>query len=263
MPDIIVTTSRQGNTDLLAAARVWGERLNAPVIERAGRSLERLARDESASGILVITPDRVSYHVPSAGTEYFFHPNMARTRLHNLRDGRGDPMITAMALSAGDSVLDCTLGRAADAIVAAHVVGDAGRIVGLEVVPVVAQLTIAGLAEYEDQSPIVTAAMRRIEAHQASYAEYLPTCPDSAFDIVYFDPIFDQPLLLSEAMAPLRAVADHSPLTPEMLAEAKRVARRRVVIKQRKGSRLWERLGITQWVAGGGSRVEYGVVACG
>ena len=188
---------------------------------------------------------------------------MARTRLHNIRDGRGDPMITAMALGPGDSVLDCTLGRAADAIVAAHVVGDTGRIVGLEVVPVIAQLTIAGVAEYEDQSPIVTAAMRRIDAHQASYAEYLPTCPDDAFDIVYFDPIFDQPLLLSEAMAPLRAVADHSPLPPEMLTEAVRVARRRVVIKQRKGSALWERLGVTTLIAGPGSRVEYGVVEAG
>ena len=263
MPEIVVTTSRQGNTELLAAARAWGARLNAPVVERAGRSLERLERDEAAPGILVITPERVSYHIPSTGTEYFFHPNMARTRLHSLRDGRGDPMVTAMALGEGDSVLDCTLGRAADAIVAAHVVGDAGRIVGLEVVPVVAQLTIAGLAEYEDQSPVVTAAMRRIEAHQASYGEYLPGCADGAFDIVYFDPIFDQPLLLSEAMAPLRAVADHSPLTEATLAEARRVARRRVVIKQRKGTGLWERLGITTLVAGPGSRVEYGVIGGG
>jgi 16S rRNA (guanine1516-N2)-methyltransferase len=259
MPGIIVTTSRRGTTELIARAEDWARRLRTRAVERANRNLEKLLGEEDADGAVIVTPDRVAYHALEA-EPYFFHPNMARTRIHNLADGRGDPMVTAMGLREGDTVLDCTLGRAGDAIVAAHVVGDAGKVVGIEVVPVVAQFTISGVAEYVDDSKAVTAALRRIEAHEASYRDYLPTCPDGAFDVVYFDPIFDRPLLLSGAMAPLRAVADDSPLDAEMLAEARRVARRRVVIKQRKGSALWEKLGIAEVAGGPGSRIEYGVL---
>ncbi len=265
MPQIIVTTSRKATGELHARAERWAERLRGRYVERRGRSIETIVNDESAEagqqidGVVVVTPERVSYHAPQTGLEFFFHPNMARTRIHNIADGRGDPMITAMDLHEGDAVLDCTLGRAGDAIVVAHIVGDSGKVVGIEVVPVVAQLTIAGLAEYMDPSKAVTAAMRRIEAHEAGYQEFLPTCADGSFDVVYFDPIFDRPLTLSDAMAPLRAVADRSPLDPRTVTEALRVARRRVVIKQRKGTPLWETLKVDEVIAGPGSRIEYGI----
>ncbi|MEN6641357.1 MAG: hypothetical protein ABFE08_02815, partial [Armatimonadia bacterium] len=99
-----------------------------------------------------------------------------------------------------------------------------------------------------------------IEALWADYNDYLPTCAEDGFDVVYFDPIFDQPLHKSQAMAPLRALADSSPLSLAALAEAQRVARKRVVIKQRKGSGLWQQLGIGNVLSSAASRVEYGIV---
>ena len=258
---MVVTTSRQPNDAHLAEVARWAGLLDAPLVDRADLSVARLAALHGVAGVLVVGGDRVTYYEPGRELLYFFHPGMARRRIRNLRAGNGDPMITAMGLGPGDSVLDCTLGRGADATVAAQVVGETGRVVGLEKVPVLAWLTIEGLRTYEIQDAATQAAMRRVEARCADYAELLPREADGSCDVVYFDPIFEQMVPGASAMIPLRQLASHEPLTAASLTEARRGARRRVVIKQPSGSPLWERLGIpVEIVSGGKSHVEYGVV---
>ena len=61
-------------------------------------------------------------------------------------------------------------------------------------------------------------------------------------------------------MAPLRALADQASLSGRAVPEARRVARRRVVIKQRRGTPLWEELGVTEIIGSPKSRLEYGVI---
>ena len=262
MPDLVVTTSREPHDEHLVEAERWGAWLEARVVDRADLSLTRLAQLHGVEGVLVIGGDRVTYYEPGREVLYFFHPGMSRRRIRNLKAGNGDPMIRAMGLGPGDSVLDCTLGRGADATVCAYVVGTEGRVVGIEKVPVLAWLTIEGLQHYEIEDRDTQAAMRRVEAGCADYAEYLPQQADGSFDVVYFDPIFEEMVEGASSMIPLRQIASHEPLTHEALAEAGRVARRRVVIKQPAGSPLWERLGVkVEIVSGGKSHVEYGVVS--
>jgi len=172
-------------------------------------------------------------------------------------------MLRAMRLQPGDSVLDCTLGRATDALIAAWKVGPQGRVVGLEKSRLLAEMTIHGLQHDVDPSRELTALLRQVEAHCADYNLSLPSLPEGSFDVVYFDPIFDQPLEQSPAMGPLRALADASPLSPEAVAQARRAARRCVVIKQRKGSGLWETIKVDEIVSGAGSPIEYGVLLAG
>lgn len=258
---LIVTTSARPRPELLAQAEAWAERLDAPCVPRRG-GLAKMAAENAVDGVLVITPERPIYHEPASGLEYFFHPGMAKTRLHNCRRGHMDPMLQAMRLQPGDRVLDCTLGRATDAVVAAWQAGPEGLVVGLEKSRVLAELTVDGLAHYVDPSRELTSLLRRIEARWADHNTTLPDLPDAAYEVVYFDPIFDQPLERSHAMSPLRELADASPLSPAAVAEARRVAARAVVIKQRRGTALWSQLAVDEVISGGGSsRVEYGVVA--
>jgi hypothetical protein len=257
---LIVTTSRKPSGEAGAEAVEWAERLAAPLVPRAGKSLAELAQEADAEGALVISRREPRYVRPGDGLEYFFHPNMAKVRLHNIAAGRGDPMLTAMELQPGEALLDCTLGRGSDAIVAAHALGQEGRIVGLEIVPLIAELTRHGLRCYESGVAELDALMRRIEVHCADHRSYLAECEPGAFDVVYFDPIFTSPVERSQAMIPLRALADKGTVTPETLARARRVARRRVVVKNVAGSPLWGELGIGTRVKGSGSRIEYGVI---
>lgn len=256
---VVVTTSGHPSDALLAESEAWAERLGVPLVAREG-SLRRLVAQHHAQGVLVVTCQRPVYREPETGLEYFFHPGMAKMRLHNCRRGHEDPMLQAMQLQPGESVLDCTLGRATDAAVMAWRLGPEGRVVGIEKSRLLAEMTIHGLQHYMDPSRELTSLLRRIEAHCTDYNLYLPSLPDNRFDVVYFDPIFDQPLEQSEAMAPLRLLADASPLSPEAIAQAIRVARRRVVIKQRKGTSLWAALEGCQLHSGPASPIEYGVL---
>ena len=264
MSNLVVTTSHKAGSEQQDQARAWAARLAASFTLRRGRSIAKLAADEGATGVLVISDRLPVYYEPGHGLEYFFHPNMAKVRIHNLKAGRRDPMIEAMQLCEGDSVLDCTLGRGCDAIVASWVVGAAGKVTGVERVPILAALAEHGLANYEIQPADVAAAMRRIKVHQADYHNILADADSASFDIVYFDPIFDRPLDGSRAMDLLRALADRHSVDATALQEAQRVARRAVVIKQRRGSNYWEQLPFPfNIAAGGSSRVEYGILSIG
>ena len=260
MPDLVITTSRKTSPELTSRAGQWSGLLGAPLVPRRERAIDALCRDEGASGVLVVAAERPTYHEPSREIEYFFHPNLASIRIRNLDAGQVDHMVAAMGLGPGDEVLDCTMGRASEAIICAHVVGEAGRVVAIEKVPVIAHLTIEGLRTTEFVGKTFIATMRRVDARCADYNEFLRECERDEFDVVYFDPIFDRPIYRSESMEGLRAMAHAEPVRPEVVAEAVSVARRCVVIKQPRDSRLWEELGVVSVRGGKGSRVEYGVI---
>ncbi len=237
----VVTTSRRTDPGLTAAARAWAERLGVPFVRRAARGLAALCREEGVHAALTVTPVRVGLVIPAEGVEYFFHPSMARTRIRNIRDGTGDPMVAAMQLKAGDTVLDCTLGRACDATVASWVVGEAGRVVGYEADPLVAALTIEGLRDYEVEGRGVQEAMRRIDARHG-------------------DCVFEETIADSQAMQPLRRIGVHRPMAPATFEQARRATRRAVVIKQRRGGAMPALNGLRDTVTGGGSSIEYVVL---
>lgn len=224
-----------------------------------------IASDYDASAVLVLREDKAVVYLPAEKLEYFYHPGMAKPRLKSIWKGQGDPMVEAMGLREGDEVLDCTLGRGTDAIVASYVVGPRGRVVGIESVPLIAALTEHGLQTFEftqgkaEENERVKEAMKRIEVVCTDHLDYLLTARPKSFDVVYFDPLFHQPVVESVAMIPLRALADKQPLRPEAFELALRVARRCVVVKQRRGTPLWEKFQPDRVVAGRHSHIEYGV----
>jgi len=257
---LVVTTSGGAGQGLRPQALAWAERLGARFVPRDRRALARLCAEAQADEALVVGPDRVVYVRPAEALEYFYHPGMAQPRLRSLQAGQRDPMLEALGLRPGLLVLDGTLGRGSDAIVAAHAVGAEGGVLGIEASRVVALLTAAGLAAYAGGSRLLRTAMRGIGVVWGDHLELLHHLPDASYDVVYFDPLFDCPVEASQAMMALRAVAEQRPLRAEALAEAARVARRRVVVKQRRGTALWAEWPPAETVGGKGSRVEYGVL---
>jgi hypothetical protein len=209
--------------------------------------------------IVVAAQNGPVVHTP--GGEYFFHLNLAQLRIKNLKDGKHDHMVTAMDLQPGLTVLDCTLGLATDAIVASFVVGDAGGVTGLEASPLVAAIAAAGLAQFCSGQDETDAALRRIAVRNADHNSYLASLPAASFDVVYFDPMFRNPIHASSNLAPLRYLADSRPLSPAALAAARRVARRRVIVKEANNSPEFRRLGIDTTLGGRYSSIHYGVVA--
>lgn len=259
---MIVTTSlRALSADVGLAERLAGE-IGADYVARLGRQLAVIQEEFQTPCVIVLEHGQPVVY--QDGTRFFFHRGMAELRMLNILRTGHDPMVRAMNLSPGMSVLDCTLGLAADALVAAFIVGDGGMVLGLEASPVVAALTRWGLLEIQaadsDAREQTRQAARRIQVRQANHQEYLAGLADNSFDVVYFDPMFRRPQATSCGIQPLRIFADTAPLNQAAIRDALRVARLRVVVKESQGSREFERLGISEIVGGRYSSVQYGIL---
>ena len=258
MTSFIVTTIRKPNQATKTFAEKISLKLGGKFIEREDFSFDALKKIHCVENILLVKKNSLS--VITADGELFFHPNTAHLRIKNLRGGEGDRLIDALKISGGSKVLDCTLGLGSDSLVASYVVGAAGKVVALEINPLIAEVVSHGLKNFSEDSPHILDSMRRIEVINADCKDFLKTCAENSFDAVYFDPMFRKPIQKSSGLNPIRPLADNRPLTEEIIREACRVAKFRVVMKEHSGSEEFARLGFK--ILGGGkySSVAFGVI---
>jgi SAM-dependent methyltransferase len=241
-PAFVGTTRRDARADEEEAARAAARRWGVAFRLRAGASLPAIVCAAQVEAALVLSAARATLFLD--GVEHPWDAGMAALRLKRLRRGEAgpqrtaDPFLEAAALRAGDAVLDATLGRGMDALVAAEAVGPGGRVVGVEASPLLAALTAEGLARCDDR------AARRIEVVAGEAGGVLAALPDRSFDVVVFDPMFRSPRAAGAGFDLVRRLADARPLALETLARARRVARRWVVVKD--GTPGWDlaRLGL-------------------
>ena len=258
MKNFIVTTIRKPNSSSETLAKEISLKLGAKFVNREDFSFDMLKKAHDVENILLVKKNSLSV-ITSAG-ELFFHPNTAHLRIKNLRGGDGDRLIDALNISEGSKILDCTLGLGSDAIVESFIVGNSGKIVALEVNPLIFTVVSHGLKNFSDDSPHILEAMRRIQVFNADCKDFLKNCAENSFDAVYFDPMFRNPIKKSSGINSIRPLADKSPLTPEIIAEACRVSKFRVVLKEHSGSAEFERLGFKILSGGKYSSVAFGVI---
>jgi hypothetical protein len=254
----VVTTSHRPSTRLIEGAQELAAHFNVSFAERCDLSLKDLAQLSCAQGLLVVSSKKTSFIMGEQ--EYFFHPGLARLRIKEIRSGNTDRMIEAMSLRAGESVLDCTMGPGADIIVASYVTGEAGKVTGIESSPVMSELVRLGLLEYEDDDRDISAAMRRVNVVNVNHKEYLSSLKAGCYDIVYFDPMFRFPRRMSPAINAARMLANPDPIDCETIELALNVAARAVVMKERRGSSEFSRLGFEKIVGGNYAPVAYGIL---
>lgn len=246
MKTVITTAGRPDAVTLDLAAKASSV-LGYEIVERNKKSIARM-QIEFDSHVLVAGLSR--YELFRVGMEkpFFFHPNSAAFRLKRLVKGETDPLIEVTQLSKGDSFLDCTLGLASDSIIASYIIGESGKMLGIENDPDVAFITKSGLHSFESNSEELTKAMKNIAVVHKDAVDYLTSQPDNSWDVVYIDPMFSTPIDESTNFAPLRQVGMKSSLTEEWMEEAKRVCKHRVVVKDRFNSPVFERFNLTQLV---------------
>ena len=258
MDNFIITTTRKPDVATEIFAQELSQKLGGEFFRREDFSFDTLKKIHGAENILLVKKNSLS--VITTEGELFFHPNTAHLRIKNLRGGEGDRLIDALKISAGSKILDCTLGLGSDAIVESFVVGEGGKVVALEVNRLIAEVVRHGMKNFSDDSPHILDAMRRVEVINADCRDYLKICEDDSFDVVYFDPMFRRPIQKSSGLNPIRPLADSRPLNEEIIREARRVAKFRVVMKEHNGSPEFERLGFEIVSGGKYSSVAFGVI---
>lgn len=255
---IYVTVARNGvQSDIIAAAKRWAVKFGATYLERQyNKSVEQLLSEDGVGAVIVFEKNGPCIH-SSYGT-FSYHPGMAVLRMQQIQQGKKDYLAEALALTEKNRVLDCTLGLAADAMIAAHYLGPDGYVVGLEASPLIHCAVKYGLAHYKTNSDALNAAMGKINAICITAQEYLYTCAVNSFDVVYFDPMFRCPVQGANAMDALRPLSYEQPLGKTTVLRALQIAPR-VVIKER-NEYILRAYGCRQFVGGKYSRFKYGII---
>ncbi|MGX9133962.1 class I SAM-dependent methyltransferase [Rummeliibacillus sp. JY-2-4R] len=236
----IVTTAGRPDENSRRLAEFACQVLNAPFVERRKRSVRKIAEYEKAN-VIVAGKNRFEYYPMCSDEPFFFHPSSAAFRLKRIARGEHDPFLQAVNLQSGDTFLDCTLGIGSDSIVAAFAVGVTGKVVGCEGNPNIAFIVDVGMKQYDISELPLLKCMENITVIPSLAIDFLNQQPDHSFDVVYMDPMFEETIEESINFAPLRSAGLHDSLSDEWIVEAKRVAKKRVVLKAHFRSPLFAR----------------------
>ncbi|QFT89303.1 Ribosomal RNA small subunit methyltransferase J [Bacillus sp. THAF10] len=239
---MIVTTAGRTDDRMVEQARSIAKELTFPYIARNKKSIDNLGK-EYQSDVLVIGKNRYEWHRYGDKDPLFFHPNSASFRVKRWMKGEHDPFITAARLEPGMSMLDCTLGLASDSIIASLAAGEKGEVVGIEGNSILSFLVKSGLKNWESENTQLKQSMRRIHVIKGNFIELLSLFPDNAFDVVYLDPMFEKEIADSSGIRRLSKVALYDELTVQTIEQAKRVASKRVVMKDHWQSHRFEAFG--------------------
>lgn len=254
----IVTTAGRPDDVSLQLAQDASKELNAKIIPRQKRSVKKLAEIYDAD-VVIAGKNRYEYYSKGAASPFFFHPNSSAFRLKRVARGEQEPLLTACELQQGDSFLDCTLGIGSDSLLAAYVVGKQGKVTGLEANQNVAFIVKKGMQTYDTTELPLTACMRNIEVIHANALKYLQQQSSNSYDVVYMDPMFEQVIEESSNFEALRHAGSHIELSAEWVAEAKRVAKKRVVLKAHYQSEWFDQFGFERDVRLT-AKFHYGVI---
>lgn len=229
MPEIVVTTTLSEQPEDERFAAEFATLLGGAFIARKDKTLQEFWVMNGVQRVVVVDHGMPICHTPG-GHRLFFHPGLAKTRIRFLQQGGHDYMVEALDLRVGDRVLDANLGIANDALVIAFITR--APVIGLEKDPLIAAITAHGLASYSwDRMPEGRVLAPLIRAVHADQRDFLQEAEAASFDSVYFSPMFVKPKRISDDRMPLREIAPKDFVNAEVLSEALRVARRRVVIK--------------------------------
>lgn len=232
-----VTTSLKARPATIERARQLSANRHLPFVERNAQSIASLL--DGGLVALVVSNDEVYLETP--GGQLRFHLGTAFIRLKAFERGELDPMLRAAQVEAGDRILDTTFGLGRDARVIARAAGPSGAVTGIESSAGLFHLADLGLAvdNHADSAPIGLI--------HGDALEYLSTCADSTFDVVLIDPMFTEATSSDRGFELLRTVADPTSLSQRWVHEARRVARRWVVIKSA-SSQPWFDDAKVEWV---------------
>lgn len=248
---LIVTTAIDKEAKLVKRAQDLAQLYGGIYQDRGKRTMKQIYRQ--SEGVLVVNKNELIYY-DAEGQKLFFHPNTAWLRVLNGRD----PLLEALACPAGASVLDATMGMASDSLVMQYF---GYQVTALESNPLVHLIVSDGLSRFVMEDSRFTQAMRDLVTFCQDHESYLAQVEDKSIDCVYFDPMFKVGIEESKNLDGIRLLANRQPLTEETLAQAKRVARHRIVVKAHYQDPIFEDLGLTR-IKRPNTKFHYGYYQC-
>ena len=187
-----VTCNKNDARRMKAVAKTWAAELQVPFVERyENGSLDVMLQDMQIGALLIA--GKKGPQLYSREGMLLYHPGLGKVRWQRVvQRHENDNFLTAMDIRPGHRVLDCTLGLAADALLASHAAGETGKVIGLEASLPLWFLTSRGVMLYKSKFPELVQDLQRIEhvqlsadgthVQQSKFSIQIAVCGDLGFD---------------------------------------------------------------------------------
>ncbi|MDI3471913.1 MAG: hypothetical protein PWQ20_561 [Thermotogaceae bacterium] len=252
MKKFAVTTSYKPNQQQITLAKKIANELSCDYIPR------KKIKDFNLDFFYVVEKDE-RLVIRKKGFELFFHPSIAKVRFLNIKKGLKDYLIESLNPSGNEIVLDLTFGLGSEAILMANFLPD-GKVIGIEGSIHIYTIVKYGLKNYKDSSNWINNALKRIELYHGNFKEMIKNYPENSFDVVYCDPMFENPVFESSAMNPLRGFALYDSVNESDVENMLRIARKKVILKSRVGDSMFDKIKVDKILKGKNSVIIYGVI---
>lgn len=193
------------------------------------------------------------------GGEFFFHPSVSILRMRNIRNGQRDYLIEALELEGNEKVLDLTFGLGSEAILIAAFL-PFGKVVGLEKSIHIYTVVSEGIKNFKTELNWLKNALSKIELIHTDFKDFVRKASNETFDIVYCDPMFENPKYESSAMNPLRPFAVYDTVNEDDLKHFIRIAKKKVVLKSCVEDNLFRKIKVDKVIGSKKSGIIYGII---
>ena len=253
-----VTTIRNSTAPIIEEAKARAQALGFPYFQRED-TLEEMATRDQVDGFLIYGKQLPYYW--NGGEEYRVHMGTAVLRTSQMEKGNQDRLCRLLPTDDFCSVLDCTFGQAGDSSTMSWYLLGRGQVTALEKSPILYEIGRAGIAGYVDKDEKLTKAVRRISLWHQDYKTFLQQAAPKSFDVIYFDPMFHHPVKREvNDMEGFRRAASYDGLAEEVLRLAMKVARKKIIVKERPFSPLFRNGLFTEVHGKKGQTTAYGVI---
>ena len=256
MRRFVITTSHRPTKEQVMKAKALAESLKADYIPR--RILKELVEKGELDFYYVVEKGG-RLVIRWKGGEFFFHPSVSILRMRNIRNGQRDYLIESLELEGNEKVLDLTFGLGSEAILIAAFL-PFGKVIGLEKSIHIYTVVSEGIRSFKTDLKWLREALSRIELFHEDFKDFIRKADDESFDVVYCDPMFENPKYESSSMNPLRPFAVYDTVDEDDLKHMVRIARKRVVLKSCVEDSLFRRIKVDEIVGSRKSGVIYGII---
>ncbi|HEY8541223.1 MAG TPA: class I SAM-dependent methyltransferase [Pseudothermotoga sp.] len=252
---IFVTTSHDPTEMQIEKAKKLADELRIPYLARK----DHPNISETVEGEYCYVVEKSRIVIKSDNVEFFFHPSMAKVRMRNIQKGLKDHLIESLQLTGSETILDTTLGLGTEAILMAAFL-DSGKVIGIEGSTPIFVVVRDGLENHMAKENWINTAMKKIQILHADFKQFLRSCPEESYDIVYCDPMFENPVFESSSMNPLRPFAIYDTVNTDDVDQMLRVAKKKIVLKAHAKDSLFRRIPVDRIFGSRRSQVLYGVI---
>lgn len=250
-----ITTIPKPQDEIVKKAEERAKELNLPFYERVN-SCNECIKKNNLEGLIVYGKEPF---FKSGEEEYYFNIGTGKLRLLQLKRGNEDRLCRLIPKTV-NTFLDCTFGQGHDSMVVSWFLGDSCKITALEKSKVLYEIGKYGIENFNGNKDIQK-ALKRIKLKNEDFLQYLKKSETKSIDVIYFDTMFKHPVKPDKnRIEGFRKIACYDTLTNEVFEEALRVAKKRIIVKERPFSSIFKKYKFTYIDSKKGKTVAYGVI---